>query len=268
MFRWKPDWDGACGLYEKAGNCYKNAKTYDKAKDAYKKAANAFNQSGITFSAAKNMELAAGMAKEAKNVEEAADLYEQASMLYREQSGSEKAAENLEKAAKLLEDKDADKAVQLIVQACDIFVDDEKEHFSSQTFKYATALALRLQKYEIVLDLLKKRIGIHEKLNQAHDVYKMYLSSIIVNLFIDDYVAADRVYQEAIVSGGFSSGPEAKVAQELLDAYEKTNNEALQKIIGAQAITFLDNEIAKLAKSLSVKGGVSELNQEDEGGLA
>jgi len=270
MFRWKSDWDGACGIYEKAGTCYKNAKAYDKAKEAFKKSAIAFNNSGITFSAAKNMELAASMAKEGKNIAEAVDLYEQSSNFYREQSSSEKAAETLEKAAKILEDSDQERSLKLVMDACDIYQDDDKEHYSSQTFKYATALALKFQKYEAVLELLKKRTEVHEKLNQHNDVFKMYLSLIIVNLHIDDYVSADRAYQNAIMYGGFSTAPEARVAQDILDAYEKRNNEALQKSVGGQVITFLDNEIAKLAKGLKIKGGIEGGKQEEEesGGLA
>jgi len=270
IMRWKPDWDGACGIYEKAGNSYKNAKAHEKAKEAFKKAATAFINIGISFSAAKNTELAASMAQANKSMEEAADLYEQASKLYRENSNPEKAAENLLKAAKIFEDKDAERAMQLAKEACEIYVDDEKEHMASGTFKYAMQLALRTKNLESALELVKKQQAIHEKLNQGHDVNKMFLSNIIINLYIDDYVAADRTYQEAALYPGFAGGPEAKVSTDLLDAYEKRSSESLTKALSSQTITFLDNEMAKLAKNLKMKEGTegSSVQEDESNGLA
>jgi len=267
--RWKPDWDGACGIYEKAGNSYKNAKAYEKSRDAFKKASTAYVNMGISFSAAKNMEAAASMSQANTNMEEAANLYEQACTLYRENGTPEKAAENLVKAAKILEDRDPEKAMQHAVEACDIYIDDEKEHFASSTFRTAIALSLRVKKYDIVLGLLKKQQGIHDRLNQPQDVFKAFLSQIIVHLYVDDYVAADRIYQEAVLYPGYSGSPECKVSQDLLDAYEKRNNEALQKALNHQTITFLDNEVAKLAKTLKVIGASEGSSiPEDGGGLA
>jgi len=253
MFRWKPDWEAASGLYEKAGTCYKNAKAYEKAKQAFVKASTAFVSMKISFSAAKNLDLAATMAKEEKEMDESADLYEKAALLYREDPGhTEKSAETLMKAAKVIEDTNVERALQLCLDACSLFETDDRELYASQTFKTTMALSLKLKKYDQGLDLLNRQLAIQTKLNQPHDLNKTYLSIVILHLHRDDFVAADKAFKEFLAAGGFGSSPEGRAASEVLDAFENRNNEDLKKAVSQQTFHFLEQQIIKLAKDLRI----------------
>jgi len=250
--RWKPDWDGAAVLYEKAATNYRNAKAYEQAKAAFKKASNAQYQNNIIYTAAKHLESAANIAKDQKLLEEAAELYAKASHTYRENGSGSVAAENLSKAAKTIEPVSLEKSMEYLKQACELFELEDKEHYSGETFKTAISLFLRNKKYADTLELLANQARVFKKLNQPHDLHKNFLSRIVIYLYCDDFVAANNLYQEFVQEPGFSSSQENFVALELLDAYEQRNDEALKKVTNKQIFNFLDNQVTKIARAMTI----------------
>jgi len=254
LFRWKADWETATLMFEKAATCFKNAKEYTKAKEAFKKASLAYTNVDIPFSAAKNMEAAAAMAKEEKEDEESSELFQKASTLYLEHGSPEKAADCLVRAAKVLEESNPEKALSMAVNACKVFETEEKEIFASATFKYSISLVLKLKRYNEAIDLLLREATIHEHLQQSSDAAKVFLSLVIVHLQLDDFVAAQKVWQESMCNGGYGGTMESKAAADLLDAFEKGSVESLQKALAKQTFNFLDNQVIRLAKALKISG--------------
>lgn len=55
---------------------------------------------------------------------------------------------------------------------------------------------------------------------------------------------------------GFAQSEEAEIAEDLLKAYEQRDQELLVKTTRLQHVTFLDNEVVKLARMLRVPGEV------------
>lgn len=53
---------------------------------------------------------------------------------------------------------------------------------------------------------------------------------------------------------GFPQSEEAEISDDLIKAYEHGDGELLAKTVRRQNITFLDNEIARLARTLGVPG--------------
>jgi tetratricopeptide (TPR) repeat protein len=269
LFRWKPDWESACTLFEKAANLYKNAKSYNLAKEAFKKASLAQYNSDIIFTAAKDLESAASMAKEDNQLAEAIELYEKAAQYFMEDGNSEKASENLIKAAKIVEESNSEKAYELAVKACDLLESDEKEIFATEVYKYLTNLLIKSKKFDKLIEHLKRQLNAHQKLNHHNDVAKMVLSLIIIHLYRDDYVAADREYQDSIQTKiGFLGTPEASAANELLNAFEKRDNEALKKCTSKQIFNFLDQPIIRIARNLHVNENLGDSDKQEEEGLA
>jgi len=260
LTRWKPDWDGAAVLYEKAANNYKNAKAYEQAKQAFKKASNAQYQISIYYTAAKHLDSAATMAKEQKQLEEATTLYEKASMIYRENGSGFNAADNLAKAAKIIEPVNVDKAMDYLKQACELYELEDKEHYSGDTFKIAISLFLRNKKYGETVELLKNQARVFGKLNQPHDLHKCYLSMIVVYLYCDDSVAASNLYKEFIEIPGFAGSQEGIASADLLDAYESGNAETLKAITNKQIFNFLDNQICKIARAMTISDSLVPQN--------
>jgi tetratricopeptide (TPR) repeat protein len=259
LFRWKPDWESASTMYENAGTYFKNAKVPERAKDAFIRAANCFENMNLGFSAGKNYDAAAMMAKDLNSSEEAADLYEKASMFYRQENSPDKAAETLLKASKCVEDLNPDRAIQLSIAACDLYQEEEKELFSGQAFRSTISLLLRNNKIIQTIELLTKQQTIFEKTKNTHDLHKNFLSLIVLHLHRGDSVAANLVWETSCSNyPDFPVTKEGKASAELLDAFERSDPEALQKCVKQQVFEFLDNQIAKLAKGLKITGGGTE----------
>lgn len=55
---------------------------------------------------------------------------------------------------------------------------------------------------------------------------------------------------------GFAGSEEAEIGEDLLKAYDTRDQELLEKTVRLQHVTFLDNEVAKLARLLTVPGEV------------
>jgi len=253
LTRWKPDWEGAAVLYEKAATNFKNAKSYERAKETFKKASNAQYQIDLPFTAAKMMESAAAMCKELKQSEEGALLYEKASKLYRENGSGFNAADNLAKAAKLIEPANVEKAMQFLKEACEVFELEDKEHYSGDTFKTAISLFLKNEKYVDCVELMKNQLRVLTKLNQPHDLHKSYLSIIVIYLYCDDFVAANNHYNQYCEENPqFMQSSEGMAAGELLDACEKRNPDALKAVTNKQLFNFLDNQVTKIARKIVI----------------
>jgi len=231
VFRWKADYEGAVSHFEKAGTSFKNAKSYGQARDAFLKAALCYENMNINFSCAKYTEFAAQMAKELKALKESVALYEKAAQIYRMDGSHEKSAETYVVGAKIAEEADDfDTAIKLGLEALDIYQTEDKEIFSPNTFRYTTGLMIKNNKLKDAINLYKTQSEVHIRLNQIPDLCKVYLSSIILNLVLDDYVSADQSYKSFIESGFFGNSEEGKIAAELLDCFETGDAEKLEKI--------------------------------------
>src|SRR5687767_1527965 len=64
--------------------------------------------------------------------------------------------------------------------------------------KFYSLHSLTRIRIDEAIEIVKRMGAIHEKLKQDHDVHKTYLSLIVLHLYRDDYVAADKCYQDGI----------------------------------------------------------------------
>lgn len=265
--RFNPDWDGAASCYEQAGSIYKSAKHYPRAKNAYQKAALAQLRNHLPSSAARMYETAAMMAKEEKEMAEVGELLQKAARCYRENGNPEKAADVLTRAAKQLEAENPSKALDCFMEACDIYESEEKEHFSIDSFKACIGLLVRAERWEEALVMLERLSAIYEKIKQPHNICKVCLSVLLIHLHQDDFVAADRAYNNFIsTKPAFAGASEARLAAELLEAYENKNPDALAACLKKQTFNFLDNHFVRMARGLTTEGGKSSTTAAEPAG--
>lgn len=62
------------------------------------------------------------------------------------------------------------------------------------------------------------------------------------------------IYNMISTDPGFAQSEEAEIGQALLQAYEEGDQELLEQTVRRQHISFLDNEVAKLSRTLTVPG--------------
>ncbi|KAI9321548.1 hypothetical protein BX666DRAFT_1851168 [Dichotomocladium elegans] len=247
LFR-KPDWDVASGCYEQAAICFKNAKSYDQAVQAYMKASEAFFKADGTHLAGKAVENAAQLvAQNLNQPQRAAELYQRASNFFMTAGSIDRAAEQFQKAGRTLENTDINAAIEMYSSACSLYEMEDRGRMAIDIFKKATALLVRSKKYEKAIDMLHRQSAVLRKLTNRSHLFKANLSVMIVLFAIGDEVEAEKQFNAMC-------NEEAEIGQALLDAYEQGDQELLEHTVRRQHISFLDNEIAKLSRTLTVPG--------------
>ncbi|KAI9141652.1 hypothetical protein BKA69DRAFT_1124753 [Paraphysoderma sedebokerense] len=249
---WKPDWETAAQNYEKAAALYKNAKSHDKAIDTYVKAAEAQRLSDSPYLGAKNLDLAAQLAVQAKQFDKAAELYKQASQLFLLNNTPDRATETLEKGARAVEATDIDKCIALYMETCDMYEEQERQRLAVDTFKRTLAVLLKNKRYPEAVNILQRLYSIYSKLSQRPGQSKTALSLVIVLLGMGDEVEAGKSFEKFVDELGMVD--EVKIASELLDAFDKRDQDAVEAAVKQQSMNFLDNEVIRLARSLRVMG--------------
>ena len=165
-------WAACADLLGGTATYFRNAKSYEQAKQAYIKAADANAEaksygrclSPATASrvaprplmswhvwahkrrfylAAQAMDGASAMAKSLDRFEEGADLLERASDLYTQHMAPDQTSAALRRAGEMLVETNVDRAIDLYLRACDVLESEGREHMSSDTFKATYNILLR-----------------------------------------------------------------------------------------------------------------------------
>ncbi|KAI8579242.1 hypothetical protein K450DRAFT_243462 [Umbelopsis ramanniana AG] len=252
----KPDWDIAGQNYERAATAFKVGKSYEQAVQAYNKASEALLKADATHLAGKAMESAAQiLAQNLHQPDRAADAYRRASELFVTQGSVDRGAEQLEKAAKVMENVDVNAAIDLYSQSCSLYEQEDRGRFAMDTFKKAISLLVKTQKYDRAADMLNRQSVVLQKMTNRGALHKANLSIVILSLAMGDEVEANKQFHNFCSrDAGFPQSEEAEISDDLIKAYEHGDGELLAKTVRRQNITFLDNEIARLARSLGVPG--------------
>ncbi|OBZ83373.1 Gamma-soluble NSF attachment protein [Choanephora cucurbitarum] len=257
LFR-KPDWDLAASCYERAATSFKIAKSSDQAVQAYIKASDALSKADATHLAGKALENAAFiLAHDLNQPQRAAELYQRASNYFMTQGSIDRAAEQLEKAGRALENVDVNASYDMYSKACTIYEQEDRGRFAVDIFKRAVSLLIRNKKYDKAIEMLKRQSIVLQKFTSRSHLYKANLSILILIFAIGDDVEAGKQFSYMCGNdAGFAQSEEAQIAQDLLQAYDERDQELLERTVRLQHVTFLDNEVVKLARLLTVPGEV------------
>jgi len=260
LFRWKPDYENGSLKFESAANMYRDAKAKDKAVVAFKRAGECFEKLELPFKAGQKYEAAGLLSKELKMSTEAMDYYQRAAFCFQQHGASDKASDTFLKSAKVAEEANLpDKALEIVNQSIDLLEADSKFLFVPANYRAGTALLVKRGQLEQAIALYKRQLAVHEKTDQQMDVWKCILSIIILSLLRDDFVAAEKIFSEhAGESPGFVASDFGQAANHLLEAIEKKNKELFDKLQQQQVFTFLDIEVARAFKKLSLSGSNAE----------
>ncbi|EDO36713.1 predicted protein [Nematostella vectensis] len=255
--KWKPDYDSAADKYMKAGTCFKAAKSYPEAQDAFKKSADAHYNSHATFHAAKALEQAATVLKEMKRVDEAVDLIEKAGFYYRESGSADTAAMALIRGAKMCDSlEQPEKAIELFLNAGDLNIAEDKIREAIEPITSAARLQLKSKKLAEGIETYKKILDLFQQIENLQMMYKTVLSLIVVYLHEGDYVAADRCFKDACGIPGFTNSDEAQAGERVLECFDQGDSDGIASCAAQPLFTYLDNEIAKLSRSLRAPGDI------------
>ncbi|CEP16602.1 hypothetical protein [Parasitella parasitica] len=254
----KPDWDLAASHFEHAATNFKIAQSYKLAVGAYEKASDAYFKSDSIHLAGKALENAAFILNQnLKDPKRAASAYQRASNYFMAQGSIDRAAEQLDKAGRALENVDMNESYEMYSKACSLYEQEDRGRFAIEIFKKAISLLIRNKKYDKAIDMLKRESVILQKFTARSQLYKANLSILILIFAIGDDVEAGKQFNSMCGNDpGFAQSEEAEIADNLLKAFDERDQDLLVKTTKSQHITFLDNEVIKLARMLVVPGEV------------
>lgn len=254
LFRWKPDWLGSAQHYERASICFKAANDMPRVIEALRLAADSYHQADSPFLAAKHLESAAYVACNLNQTGDASQLYLLACQYYRENNNPDKACDCLLKGARAIEAVDTTRAIDMIQRAIDIYETEDREIFSEDAFRQLTSLMLRTGRVADCIPIMRQRLQMCLRLTRLDNAHKCILSLIILHLGLPepDFPAARRTYDEFHDTQGFFGGNEDTICVELLNAFDQGDEALLARTQEKQVITFLDQQVARLAKALRI----------------
>ncbi|KAG0314302.1 hypothetical protein BGZ99_008223 [Dissophora globulifera] len=249
----KPDWDIAAQYYEKAAQSFKAGKSYEQSVQAFIKASDAMVNATSLFMAGRALENGGTVClQNLGQPERAADMFKRASELFMQNMTPDRAAEVLEKGAKAMEPISVDAAMDLYIQACNIYESEDRAKFSTDTYKRTVSLLVKNKRFEKAIEILERLGKVQSSAANKSTYYKTLLSIIIVQLAAGDEVEAGKRFQEFCGVEGFVRAEESAVAHAMLDAFEHRDQNYYNQAAARQHVGFLDNEIARLARNIII----------------
>ncbi|CAK9222267.1 unnamed protein product [Sphagnum troendelagicum] len=249
--RWVKDWANATPLFEQAALNFKLVKMPEEAKLAYQQAAMGQIKQSSPWMAAKHMEAAGVLAKELSCWNEVVDFFKQASALYVECGKVQPGADALIRGARAVQELKPNDALTMYMDACRLLEDDNREQMAFDTYRAASNLYIKLNKYHEAAVVLLRWGQAANKCKATQSQCKAYLSAIIVYLYAESYEDALACYNNCASMDVFSKSDQDQCAQLLFSAYREGRANEIKHVISTSTIIpHLDHMIIRLAKQL------------------
>ncbi|GIL76647.1 hypothetical protein Vretimale_8842 [Volvox reticuliferus] len=249
--RFKPDWEGASPMLDKAALLFKQLGNIDKALEAYERAAHAQERLGSQWHAAKHYEVIADLSRQQNRPKDTAKYYKIAGDYYMECGKPTAAGEVLARGARVLEDVDPEEAERLYYDSLDVYESSEREAYAVDAFRAAIAFLLRRERWADAVEVLMRFGAISDKVGATNTQNKSYLGAVVTWLWAGDAEAAWSTFQDAMAVDSFANSNEAFAADALFEAYRSKNEEAISSLVKSKAIfKQLDHQVARLATRL------------------
>jgi len=253
----KPDYDLACHNFDQAAVSFKNGRSWEECLQAYEMASDCYRHLDSLPLAGKALESAATVANlNARNMTKAVDLYLRSSDYYAAAGNVDKGVENIEKASKLLEASgEIDRACEIALKACDVYEREDKPRMAAETFRRTLSTLVKHRRLQLATSLIPRLAEIYTTTSNTPQLFKLYLSSVVIHLASGDEAGAKRCLEGPNCNPSFANSEESSVANSILDSWFSGDDEELDKLKQKGVIKLLDNEIIKLVNSLQLPGG-------------
>ncbi|EFJ08366.1 hypothetical protein SELMODRAFT_118760 [Selaginella moellendorffii] len=236
LTRWTSDWARATPYYEQAANLFKIAKKTEKAKEAHERAAMGQERLASPWHAGKHMESAGALAKELGLWNEVADFFRRASELYIESGKPQPAAEALSRGGRALEDGLPDEAVKMYLEAVGIFEEEQREQMAFDTYRSATSLYIKLQRYTDAATMLLRWGQSADKCKATSTQCKTCVGAVIVYLYAQDFKQAEQCQNDLSMIDAYFQSEQNRFAEQLLNAYREGNPEEVKHVVKSSGV--------------------------------
>lgn len=105
-------------------------------------------------------------------------------------------------------------------------------------------------------------IAVSVTLNQPHNVWKCYLSTVIIYLAQNDFPSAKATFEEHLQTNEYLRTKECEREERLIRIFEDFDEEKWEEMRSGNDFNSLEPQVIKLAKHLSINGGVEGIKKE------
>ncbi|GIL55863.1 hypothetical protein Vafri_11357, partial [Volvox africanus] len=253
--RFKPDWESAAPMLDKAALLYKQLGNIDKALEAYERAAHAQERLGSQWHAAKHYEVIADLSRQQNQPKATAKYYKMAGDYFMESGKPTAAGEVLARGARVLEEVDPEEAERLYYDSLDVYESSEQGPYAVDAFRSAISFLLRRERWADAVGVLMRFGALSDKMGANNTQNKSYLGAVVTWLWAGDAEAAWSTFQDAMAVDSFASSNEAFAADALFEAYRNRDEEAISALVKSKSIfKQLDHQVARLAVRLPSPG--------------
>ncbi|KAI8867791.1 TPR-like protein [Ramicandelaber brevisporus] len=264
----KPDFEVAASNYERAAASFRNAGATQRAVDAYQKSSECYIRARSWFLAGRAQENIAaallqpqqqhGYGANSNAVIDAnaiIDAYTRASQYFMQHGQApDKAAEMLDKAAKICQQcNDADRAIELFGQACQIYIDEDRGRIGMDVFRRAIGHAAQHWKLPEAVKFAEDYLDICSKYSMKSELAKAALMTVVLHLANGSVDGAVNVLDGR--KGKSPVDPRDEVVQiaiDLVTAFEQHDGEALARVKKSEHLHYIEPNVARIAQNLEL----------------
>jgi tetratricopeptide (TPR) repeat protein len=271
--KWKTDPFSAASYYDKAGRAYRAAGEEADAAEMYHEAGSCHRDSNNPALAAKCFKEAATIFSKLGRTEQAVEEHKEASNAWLAGGEEGKAGEALAKAAQELESVDENAAAEMHLLAASTLVPDEagvgddfiKIVGAKDVFENALRFMVEGSRFEDALTIAKRYSTFLDSEGSSHSLFKLFLTTALIHLVMDDCVKADQEYREVhLQSTEYLRSEECALEEKLIGAFKNFDGEELRAAQEDRVLLRLNPYLVRLAKTLKVEGGLLGDDHEEE----
>mmetsp|Transcript_51122 Transcript_51122/g.146784 ORF Transcript_51122/g.146784 Transcript_51122/m.146784 type:complete len:327 (-) Transcript_51122:112-1092(-) len=158
----------------------------------------------------------------------------------------------LKRAESLEKDGDVDGAKVAFEEAIEVFKEDEKDYQLGDVYKQYIGFLVRSNRVDDTAKAMDGHVEILVRNKHYPFAHKELLAKAVLFLSVQDVVRADQALQPGIAVEGWFMSKESQVGSELVEAFQAHDAENAERLLKEQVFTFLQVEVARLAKKLKV----------------
>lgn len=254
-FKFSPDYMVASIEYTQAATKFRAAGMMAESLQAWMKSAEAKEQISDLFGAGRAYESAGAICESgsAGGPSASAGHWRKAVRCFRLCGKGDAAAKLILKLAELQEKQgDAEGAKAAYEEAIEVHEQDEKDYNLSDVYKQYTAFLVRSGAYGDAARAIDGHVAVLVRQKHLPFVYKELLAKVVLHLHTRDTVRAEEALNPATDVQGWYASAECQAGSELVAAFQQNDPEEAARVLKQQIFTFLQIEVARLAKQLRI----------------
>jgi len=254
-FKFSPDFLSASLEYSQAATQFRAAGLLQESADAWTKTGEMKEKLNDLFGAGRAYESAAAICDGTGpgGANAAIVQWEKAIRCFRLAGKSDQAAKLILKMASLREKEgDIEGGKSAYREAIEIFEQEEKDFDLGDVYKSYIGFLIRANSLEDAMKAIDGHIEVLVRQKSLPFAHKELLSKIVLLIKLEDGVRADESLNASGSISGWFTSKECQVASDLVEAFKTNDAEAMAGLIKDQTFSFLQVEVARIAKQLKV----------------